>query len=246
MRKHHYAPVATIADDDESEDEKYVIYSHQLDNNLIQRVERNKNTGYINDYITCGEDIAHCAPIKRIIHLLRFYKIHQETSNNYTETKVDVYAYMIKANRNYAISTFMDDWHHCKTKHIKTEKDREWFKNNPAINCNFISTCKSENCIYIGRNQRKRGDETYSKNVEIDHKNIILRDQIDSIHTYIFHSSSARTSYEIDYKIESILLDEDSDNEKEQEIFTAESLIIEYLTQKIVNINDAKLTKNRE
>eukprot|EP01084_Bolivina_argentea_P054346 99698_1 len=114
------------------------------------------------------------------INHLTDWKIEQEEEEKYDYHKSD-------HSGAKTVPTFMEDWYHSKTKHFKTETDYEWFQTNKQINCNTI---KSVNCIHIGRYQRQRGKETYDINNDIDYKNIILRDRIDSIHAFIFHTKS--------------------------------------------------------
>eukprot|EP01084_Bolivina_argentea_P104769 187581_1 len=85
----------------------------------------------------------------------------------------------------------MEDWYHSKTKHFKTETDYTWFKNNEYINCD---NNQPKNCIHITRHNRHRSREMYNVHKEIDHKNLILRDQIDSIHTFVCHSVTKRST----------------------------------------------------
>eukprot|EP01084_Bolivina_argentea_P054347 99699_1 len=141
------------------------------------------------DYMCCGGDIAKCNAIQRIVHLLEYYhnnRTAQSVSQNNDKQIVLLYEYIASLTK-YTVPTFMEDWYHSKTKHFKTETDYEWFQTNKQINCNTI---KSVNCIHIGRYQRQRGKETYDINNDIDYKNIILRDRIDSIHAFIFHTKS--------------------------------------------------------
>eukprot|EP01084_Bolivina_argentea_P165420 287386_1 len=92
---------------------------------------RNEKIGFIqhhvNDYIKCEEDITGCNAVKRIIHLLEFYDQNQKTLKYTNNDIVLLYEY-ISSLTEYAMSTFMEDWYHCKTKHLKSENDYKWFK----------------------------------------------------------------------------------------------------------------------
>eukprot|EP01084_Bolivina_argentea_P091329 164421_1 len=138
----------------------------------------------ITDYMNCCDDILKCNAVQRIIHLLEEYNRRQKALENSHDPTVCMYEY-ITSLQHYSVSTFMEDWYHTKTKHFKTENDYCIFTNNQQINCNH-------NCMYLGRHQRPRGRAVYDIKKEIDFKNIILRDQIDSIHTFIFHAASLR------------------------------------------------------
>eukprot|EP01084_Bolivina_argentea_P054344 99695_1 len=141
----------------------------------------------VNDYDVCDNDIVKCNAMQRIMHLLQYYDQFKESSNH-AERTVPLYEY-ISSMDNYSISTFMQDWYHSKTKHFKQEKDYTWFKLNYESSCATNDNTKT--CAHTQRYQRIRGREIYNISNDIDHKNIILRDQIDSIHTYIFHSPTS-------------------------------------------------------
>eukprot|EP01084_Bolivina_argentea_P085533 154598_1 len=132
------------------------------------------------DYITCEGDIENCNAMKRVFHLLEYYKIIQKDYNI-----CPIYEHL-ESLKDYGISDVMEDWYHCKIQHFKGEKNNYSFKNNEAINCK-----NNENCIYVVRNQRDRIRQTYD-NKDIDFKNIILMDKLDSIHSYIFHAPSLK------------------------------------------------------
>eukprot|EP01084_Bolivina_argentea_P179222 309711_1 len=137
----------------------------------------------LNDYDMCDNDITKCNPIQRITHLLHYYDKFKESNSH-----VPLYEHISSIN-NYSVSKFMEDWYHSKTIHFKQENDYTWFKSN------HNSNCSSGTCAHAQRYQRIRGRETYNINNDIDHKNIILRDHIDSIHAYIFHQPSSSTHF---------------------------------------------------
>eukprot|EP01084_Bolivina_argentea_P091701 165054_1 len=136
------------------------------------------------DYIDCQNNKTHnlkdCNLVKRIMHLLTFRQQHQKNAQ--------IYEYL-SSMKNYDVATFMEDWYQVKNNHLRDDEGIDWIKHNANIQCDNINGCE-----YIDRHQRKRGNETYSnmKQTEIDYKNIILTDQFDSIHTFIFHSISSR------------------------------------------------------
>eukprot|EP01084_Bolivina_argentea_P199106 340765_1 len=87
--------------------------------------------------------------------------------------------------------------------------DTTW-TNNIDIKCDNVK------CQYVNRYSTERGNETFYKNFEkeVDYKNMILNEQCDSIHTFIFHTmqrSYTQTFQNIRYKY-----DENND-EKEEE-----------------------------
>eukprot|EP01084_Bolivina_argentea_P026518 49330_1 len=134
------------------------------------------------DYIACKRDIENCNAMKRVFHLLEYYKTTQRDNNI-----SPIYKYL-ESLKDYAISDVMEDWHHCKIQHFINEQNNYPFKNNEAINCK-----NNENCIYVLRNQRDRIRQTSDIcSQEIDYKNIILMDKLDSIHAYIFHYPSLK------------------------------------------------------
>eukprot|EP01084_Bolivina_argentea_P054343 99694_1 len=137
------------------------------------------------DYGACDGDITKCNSIQRITYLLQYYDEFQESNNHVTiEQTAPLYEY-ISSMKNYSVPWFMEDWYHSKTKHFKQKNDYAWFLLNHKTKCVNVRTC-----AHTQRHQRIRGRETYNINSDIDHKNIILTDQINSIHTYIFHSCS--------------------------------------------------------
>eukprot|EP01084_Bolivina_argentea_P083744 151611_1 len=182
------------------EEEKYVQCKNE---NIITMVDQNQSQSTffedrkkiltkfvsyrVDDYISCNHEndhengISKCKQMQRIIHLLEYYKHSQAT--------VLVYEYISSLNE-YTISSFMEDWYHCKTTHFKTQSDYEWIANKKEINCNDNN---NKNCIYQKRHKRERGQEIYVE-TQVDHKNVILRDQLDSIHAFIFHAISQRTN----------------------------------------------------
>eukprot|EP01084_Bolivina_argentea_P312078 540272_1 len=139
------------------------------------------------DYTDCVGDITKCNAVQRIIHLLKHYEQSQTMlKSNDHHNIVLLYEYITSLSE-YTMSTLMEDWYHSKTKHLKSEKDYKWFKSNKHINC---YNSQFNRCIYIDRHRRPRGRDIYDINKAIDHKNAILREQIDSIHAFIFHAPS--------------------------------------------------------
>eukprot|EP01084_Bolivina_argentea_P049399 90854_1 len=140
----------------------------------------------VDDYMNCKHThVMNCRSMKRILHLLEYYDNLQTVDN--TETRFSMHEYVLKFT-NYTISLVMEDWYHCKKMHLMNEKNIEIFINDTGINCINDKTCK-----YLPRYQRDRSKDTFNdRETEIDHNNIILMDQLDSIHSYIFHSSLRR------------------------------------------------------
>eukprot|EP01084_Bolivina_argentea_P127397 225323_1 len=141
------------------------------------------------DYVDCkstdhkGTD---CAILKRIIFLLKYYD-KQQKLKNYSTTSSAIYEY-ISSLPNYDVPAFMEDWYQCKKNHLTNTNDMHLVINS-LVNCDSL-----KNCNYIGRyiRERSRQKEIMDKLISISetpHKDIILRDQFDSMHTFIFHST---------------------------------------------------------
>eukprot|EP01083_Nonionella_stella_P270836 917357_1 len=76
----------------------------------------------------------------------------------------------------------MEDWYQCKQNHFKTLEDIRYFRSIKTIDCD------SESCVYVRRYQRDRTHRPQQRpHKEIDYKNMILMDELDSIHAFIFH-----------------------------------------------------------
>eukprot|EP01084_Bolivina_argentea_P248551 415786_1 len=143
----------------------------------------------VDDYDFCNETITNCSALKRILHLLKYYKsIQVKKMLNDNDTTVHIYEYMKRVTNKYEISNVMDDWHHVKNIHIKNQEYVEYFNNYNTINC--INQTK---CMHLARYQRDRNRDIYKIDEYIDHKNLMLMDQLDSIHSYIYHTSPQYT-----------------------------------------------------
>eukprot|EP01084_Bolivina_argentea_P048384 89163_1 len=148
------------------------------------------------DYTRCKGDISKCNAVNRVVHLLHYYKsMIKQNMQQENDSFINIFEYIMTL-QNYSISKFMEDWYQCKKNHLKTEHDVSWFVGNNQINCNSLAT--SYSCPYTKRYIRQRTDEkhTFSKNT--DHKNMILLDQLDAIHTFIFHFSTRRVKDVVD------------------------------------------------
>eukprot|EP01084_Bolivina_argentea_P196813 337373_1 len=168
------------------------------------------------DDIKCNNDIAKCNSFRRIIYLLQYY----------TKNQASIYEY-ISSLENYNISILMNDWCHSKMVHFKDENDLAWFKSNKQI----LFKCTEKKCIYTNRHQRNRAHDIYEMYIETDHKNIVLRDQFDSIHAFLFHELSHRLHTKKEEKVTEISDDESSDTKKEEkfaEISDAQENKIKY------------------
>eukprot|EP01084_Bolivina_argentea_P248552 415788_1 len=131
----------------------------------------------IDDYSNCGQSITQCNAMKRILHLLKYHK----------NDRALIYEYLKQLSSNYEIANVMDDWHHVKKTHLQHIVNIGCLTKYKAI------TCPSKNkCIYFNRHQRDRNQEVYNIDKDTDHKNLILIDQLDSIHSYIFHAINTR------------------------------------------------------
>eukprot|EP01084_Bolivina_argentea_P094696 170259_1 len=149
------------------------------------------------DYMDCQHNdhhISDCKVLKRIIHLLSYY----------SQQQLSIYEY-ISTLKYYDVPRLMEDWHQTKINHLRDEQNIEWIRMNFNI-CNGIKRCK-----YLDRYQRKRGNA-----LDIDYKDVILMDQLDSIHIFIFHSSLRRNKI----KRKNIIFQESDINEQEEEKYT--------------------------
>eukprot|EP01084_Bolivina_argentea_P238892 401391_1 len=206
----------------------------------------------VDDYMNCDCEIQKCNAIQRIIHLLEHYKHSQYQLGLYNgnENKmILLYEYIMSLNK-YSIPMFMEDWYHSKTHHFKSESEYQFFKSNKLVNCSKENSAK---CIHVNRYETARAKERYNIKKEIDHKNLILADQIHSIHTFIFHSQSPSTRFcsqevhydsdeyckhvtkEIDIKLE----------EKMQQISTNPQSLQECNVSQIICILNHKKTFNK-
>eukprot|EP01084_Bolivina_argentea_P282598 483758_1 len=135
------------------------------------------------DYIDCqGDDhkIETCNIIKRITHLLTYYQQQQQ----YRKSRPQIHEYL-SSLQNYDVPTFMEDWHQVQNNHLRYQDDVTWIIKSININCNDGSGCQ-----YIHRYQRDRENEEFDRpQIQFDYKNIILMDELDAIHTIIFHSA---------------------------------------------------------
>eukprot|EP01084_Bolivina_argentea_P010226 19038_1 len=197
------------------------------------------------DYINCIGDIATCNVIRRVIHLLKYHKNMHTGSSNNEENVFQLYEYIVSLP-NYAVPIVMEDWYHCKNKHFKLNEDINLFQNDYRINCN-----NNARCINFQRNQRNRASETFHVSENIDHKNIILMDHMDSVHMYIFHSPindicsslpiaiEQCNSEQIAYIVTQVILNKPK--KTLQKLETHKLDIISYITQH--NINGSKLVE---
>eukprot|EP01084_Bolivina_argentea_P300041 517257_1 len=183
----------------------------EIENINIQSIQPKSD-----DYISCS-NMAQCNVVKRIIHVLHYYEQCQSRSECNEDGLVLLYEYITNEYDQYTIPMFMEDWYHCKTIHLTSQTDYQLFKSNKDISCN-----KHVNCIYIPRHRRPRGRDDYDINKDIDFKNSILREQIDSIHAFVFHSSENNDM--TDHEIE-CLLDDDTVETNSSDM-------------KVININD--------
>eukprot|EP01084_Bolivina_argentea_P024976 46480_1 len=130
------------------------------------------------DYIECknkNHDIENCNVMKRILHVFKYYNEHKAFK------RIQICEFLLSL-KNYDIPRFMEDWQQLKINHLNDNDDEtlEVIQNNTHISCD-----DKRKCDHIRRYQRNRGNDV---NISTDYKNVILIDQLDSIHTYIFHS----------------------------------------------------------
>eukprot|EP01084_Bolivina_argentea_P103273 185009_1 len=141
----------------------------------------------VDDYIMCkNKSILNCHAIQRILHLLRYYNTIQIANDE--EKSILIHTYLLQFTY-YNISSVMEDWYHCKKMHLIMQKDVETFvANNKEIQCT-----NSDSCGYFIRYHRDRSKEIFNDSgKDIDYQRNILMDQLDSIHSYVLHSSLRR------------------------------------------------------
>eukprot|EP01083_Nonionella_stella_P080509 221309_1 len=142
------------------------------------------------DYIQCNHDILKCNAAIRVVHLLECYKKTNHYNHQHgARAMVDVDEY-ISSLQGYNVSKFMEDWYHCKTMHFKTETDAKWFAQKNEIRCDQNDS--QNECYFAKRYMRDRTQAMYAIHATVDHKNVILMDQLDQIHVFIFHFASQR------------------------------------------------------
>eukprot|EP01084_Bolivina_argentea_P253225 425295_1 len=138
------------------------------------------------DYVECqrhDHQIQNCNVIKRIIYLLTYY---QQYPSKYQHPQL--YEYFTSLQK-YDVPTFLEDCHQAKNNHLTEQNDVAWMIKSMGINCNAILGCE-----FVRRYKRDRDKYEFdSSQVQIDYKNIILMDELDSIHTIIFHSTQQST-----------------------------------------------------
>eukprot|EP01084_Bolivina_argentea_P290793 499620_1 len=183
----------------------------KYDPNKISQFVEPRNS----DYTDCqrnDHNVKNCPLMKRILHLLSYYHQQQQQKHH----NIQMYEYLDKLHYNFP--TFMEDWHQAKNNHFKEnrdENDGDWIKQKMNIKCNAINSCQ-----YATRYQRERGNEIHDrmKIEEIDYKNIILMDQLDSIHTFIFHTAQRRDIHRTTKNVENIesKYDDESDDDEDE------------------------------
>eukprot|EP01084_Bolivina_argentea_P304144 525189_1 len=165
-----------------------LLHNQTKEINLISNFVEVRDDDYL-----CNGDITKCNAIKRVIHLLEYYKTYQIKLMENEVSVFPMYEYITSSLKNYSVGMFLEDWHQCKKNHFKTESDIEYFTNIEEICCMSAgSPIIQKSCIYVRRYERDRNNNTYDMEEEIDLKNIILMDKLNAIHTYIFHFISTR------------------------------------------------------
>eukprot|EP01084_Bolivina_argentea_P147926 258744_1 len=153
-----------------------MIYLHLFNQNMWS------HTPLIN-YIDCSQrndnhDMKDCNIVKRICHLLSYY---QHYKRNVAKANFCEYISYLK---NYDIPTMMEDWHQCKNNHLRTQEGINNIQNMMHINCENTNTCV---CMRRYRRHREQIDVSFD-NIDANYKNIILTDELDSMHAFVFHS----------------------------------------------------------
>eukprot|EP01084_Bolivina_argentea_P152041 265287_1 len=134
-------------------------------------------------YIDCQtfkHDASDCKILQSIVDILNHYE--QQSLQN--PQQMQIYKHIVE--QNYDIPTMMEDWQQCKNNHLQTEAGIDCAKNM------MYYRCDNGRCEYNRRHTRDREYGVYDTNAEVDLKDIIVMDQLDSIHAFIFHSFSGR------------------------------------------------------
>ena len=142
------------------------------------------------DYIECAmnnHDISNCNVMKRISHFLQFYEEQQ-----FVDESISIYDHMQSLD-GYDISQFSEDWYQIKIHHLNKDKNNLDFLQDVIKN----KDCDGSNqCKYVQRYSRDREkDKIEPKSKDFDVRNFILIDQMDSIHSFLFHSMQRRDTF---------------------------------------------------
>eukprot|EP01084_Bolivina_argentea_P091326 164417_1 len=156
-------------------DDKMMISQKMYEN----RDETKPSQKRSSQFIDCknGHDIKSCMPMQRLIDLLNYCQQNKQSKHT------NIYEYLEKFE-NYGISSLMEDWHQIKLNHRNDDEFNAWVSNNKYMYCD------GKTCDYIQRYNRDREQQPYP--LELDVPNTILMDQIDSIHSFLFHTLHQR------------------------------------------------------
>eukprot|EP01084_Bolivina_argentea_P235485 396241_1 len=140
-----------------------------------------ENKNITNIYKSECDDILSCSSLNRLIGVLRFYKMKQ---NSNTQIAEEIKTYFMKNKEN-----IICDYHHILNQHLnedmysKTKCDQQ-FKQIYDILMNNDLKCDINKCKIYKRCHRER--EKYSADTE--NKINVEMDFLDSIHAYFIHS----------------------------------------------------------
>eukprot|EP01084_Bolivina_argentea_P259465 437800_1 len=167
-----------------------------------------RKSGYI-DCKTSKHEVRNCKIIHAMIDLLNYYAQLQQRTNN--TTQIQLYEYI--SEQDYDISTLMEDWYQCKNNHLRTYEGIACIKNM------LYDKCHNNRCQYNRRHMRDRECDPYGANTEIDIKQLIIMDQLDSIHAFIFHSllRSHRNQAKMRDTVKILMSESESTEQNEQD-----------------------------
>eukprot|EP01084_Bolivina_argentea_P259463 437798_1 len=167
-----------------------------------------RNSGYI-DCKTSKHDVSDCRIIQIIIDLLNHYAKLQQRCQ--TPVQIQIYKHMCQQNCD--ITTLMERWHQCKNNHLRTQEAVDYIRSMMYYNCD------NEECEYNRRFMRDRECVIYDGNTEVDIKDIIVMDYLDSIHAFIFHSllRSHRNQAKMRDTVKILMSESESTEQNEQD-----------------------------
>lgn len=97
-----------------------------------------------------------------------------------------MFEYMQTDLNGYDIPSFLEDWHQLQLHHLNKDADMEWMRGAMQGQCK-----ENGRCEFMRRHGRDREKDFFDvDDKEIDLKNIILNDAMDSIHSLLFHPVS--------------------------------------------------------
>ena len=146
------------------------------------------------DYIACESEkhaISDCQVAKRVMSVLQYFEDSKRKRSSASAGTVPLYEFICSLD-GYDIPTFLEDWHHLKKSHLDHDEGAiEWMARAVKRHCGNGKRCHSTQ-----RHGRDREREEFeATDAEIDIKNVILADTLDTIHTFVFHAGQRRRDF---------------------------------------------------